>query len=164
MKKILDKADRFTKNAFCLILILFAVTLVAGNLIRPVRTVGAGAYEPSVEFESETETEVAITDEPMQVSLGEFYITVYTPYCDDGVWGYQTATGVKSEGLKTCAVDPSVIPLGTTILVDDICLKAVDTGSAVKGKVIDIFYDGTKEEATEWLSQVGTVHEVYEVK
>ena len=66
-------------------------------------------------------------------------------YCDGGIWGYQTATGVKSEGLKTCAVDPSVIPLGTTILVDGICLKAVDTGSAVKGNVIDIFYDGTKE-------------------
>jgi 3D (Asp-Asp-Asp) domain-containing protein len=159
MKKILDKADRLTKNAFYVVLILFAVTLVLGKVIRPVSTVGAGASKATT-----LTTEAVTNEEPMTVSLGEFYITVYTPYCDEGVWGYQTATGVRSESLKTCAVDPSVIPLGTTILVDDICLKAVDTGSAVKGKVIDIFYDGTKEEATEWLSQLGTVHEVYEVK
>lgn len=137
--------------------LLFAVGFFIGTFIlRPPVPNLAPEATPAV-------SDVEVTEE-LTVSLGEFRITVYTPYCDGGVWGYQTATGVKSEGLKTCAVDPSVIPLGTTILVDGICLKAVDTGSAVKGNVIDIFYDGTKEEATEWLSQIGTVHEVYEVK
>ena len=161
MKKILDKADRFTKNAFCVVLILFAILCSIGKAIESVGTVAHASSNASV-AES---TEVTEPDEePTIVSLGEFRITVYTPYCDGGVWGYQTATGVESKSLRTCAVDPSVIPLGTTILVDEICLKAVDTGSAVKGNVIDIFFDGTIEEAKEWLSQVGTVHEVYEVK
>jgi len=158
MEKFLSKADKVTKSAFCIILILFAVISIIGKSLEPVGTVAHAVTKASF-IGNKAET----TEEPTAISLGEFRITVYTPYCDGGVWGYQTATGVKSEGLKTCAVDPSVIPLGTTLLVDDICLKAVDTGSAVKGNVIDIFYDGTKEEATEWLSQIGTVHEVYEV-
>lgn len=161
MKKILDKADRFTKNAFCIVLILFAILCAIGKAIESVGTVAHASSNASV-AESTEATEP--DEEPTIVSLGEFRITVYTPYCDGGVWGYQTATGVESKSLRTCAVDPSVIPLGTTILVDGICLKAVDTGSAVKGNVIDIFYDGTIEEAKEWLSQVGTVHEIYEVK
>lgn len=161
MKKVLDKADRFTKNAFCVVLILFAILCAIGKAIESVGTVAHASSNASV-AESIEATEP--DEKPTIVSLGEFRITVYTPYCDGGVWGYQTATGVESKSLRTCAVDPSVIPLGTTILVDGICLKAVDTGSAVKGKVIDIFYDGTIEEAKEWLSQVGTVHEVYEVK
>ena len=94
--------------------------------------------------------------------LGRFKITVYTPYCDDGIWGYQTATGVKSRHLKTCAVDPRVIPLGSEIEVNGLKLKAVDTGSAVKGNKIDIFYDGTKKEAKRWVEkEFGTKHNVY---
>ena len=161
MKKILDKADRFTKNAFCVVLILFAILCAIGKAVESVGTVAhASSNAPVAESTEATKPD----EKPTIVSLGEFRITVYTPYCDGGVWGYQTATGVESKSLRTCAVDPSVIPLGTTILVDGICLKAVDTGSAVKGNVIDIFYDGTIEEAKEWLSQVGTVHEIYEVK
>lgn len=97
-------------------------------------------------------------------NLGSFKITVYTPYCDGGVWGYQTATGVKSRHLKTCAVDPKVIPLGSEIKVNGLKLKAVDTGSAVKGNKIDIFYDGTKKEAEYWVEkEFGTKHNVYVV-
>jgi len=158
MEKFLEKAETATKLGLCIVLALFAIVSVIGTIVEPVGTV---VYEePEAQFIG---NKTEITEESSEVSLGEFRITVYTPYCDGGVWGYQTATGVKSEGLKTCAVDPSVIPLGTTLLVDDICLKAVDTGAAVKGNVIDMFYEGKKEEATEWLSQIGTVHEVYEV-
>jgi 3D (Asp-Asp-Asp) domain-containing protein len=34
-------------------------------------------------------------------------------------------------------------------------LTAVDTGSAVIGQTIDIFYDGTPEEARAWLAGFG---------
>lgn len=95
------------------------------------------------------------------VNIGEFTITVYTPYCDNGRWGYGTATNTTSQHLKTCAVDPSVIPLGSTIEVNGLVLKAVDTGSAVKGNKIDIFYDGSVEEAYEWLkNDFGAKHTV----
>ncbi len=83
-------------------------------------------------------------------SLGEFKITVYTPHDDGGRWGYSTATGEQSKHLATCAVDPSVIPLGTVIEVGGYRLLAADTGSAVKGRVIDVFFDGTESEAEAW--------------
>lgn len=93
-------------------------------------------------------------------NLGEFKITVYTPHCDGGAWGYSTASGQNSEHLSTCAVDPKVIDLGSQLKVGNLQLKAIDTGSAVKGNVIDIFYDGSIKEAYEWLKGFGTKREV----
>ena len=101
------------------------------------------------------------TDYSSYNDLGTFYITVYTPGADGGGWGYQTATGVKSEHLATCAVDPSVIPLGSVIEVNGLILKAVDTGGAIKGNHIDIFYDGTSSEAINWVSNFGIYNNVY---
>lgn len=109
-------------------------------------------------------TTTAIATVNTKTSLGIFKITVYCPSSDGGKWGYATSTGVKSSHLKTCAVDPSVIPLGSTIKVNGLVLDAVDTGSAVKGNIIDIFYDGTKDEAMSWIADFGTSHEVFTIE
>ncbi|MPN28613.1 hypothetical protein SDC9_176056 [bioreactor metagenome] len=61
----------------------------------------------------------------------------------------------------TCAVDPAVIPLGSVLYVGDLQLVAIDTGSAVSGEVIDIFYDGTQEEARAWLAGFGDTAAVW---
>lgn len=121
--------------------------------------------------ERHTQQTAYISPQPKQVSeadpdappyLGDFRITVYTPECDGGVWGYQTATGATSQHLATCAVDPDVIPLGTVIdLGGVLSLVAADTGSAVRGNVIDIFFDGTKEQALEWVSGFGDTAPVW---
>ena len=105
-------------------------------------------------------TSVKTTTYETSKNLGTFYLTVYTPYSDGGQWGYQTSTGVRSTHLKTCAVDPKVIPLGSTIEVNGLVLKAVDVGGAVKGNHIDIFFDGTDSEAIAWLSSFGEYHTV----
>ena len=62
--------------------------------------------------------------------------------------------------MRTCAVDPSVIPLGSVIVVNGLTLKCVDTGGSVKGNTIDIFFDGTEAEALEWISEFGERAEV----
>ncbi len=77
--------------------------------------------------------------------LGEFRVTVYTPDCDGGRWGYQTATGEASQHLMTCAVDPAVIELDSVLYVGDLQLVAVDTGSDVRGNVADVFFGGSPE-------------------
>ncbi len=51
---------------------------------------------------------------------------------------------------KVIAVDPDVIPLGSTVWVEGYgYAKAIDTGSAIHGDRIDIFMDN-KEQMNEW--------------
>jgi 3D (Asp-Asp-Asp) domain-containing protein len=40
---------------------------------------------------------------------------------------------------KTIAVDPSVIPLGSKVLVNGVEKTATDTGAKVKGRHVDLF-------------------------
>ncbi len=135
------------------------VTTTNPNTTQTVPTTTVVTYTTTTE--QETENTTITTTVPVKTSLGYFKITVYCPSSDGGKWGYQTSTGVKSVHLKTCAVDPKVIPLGSTIKVNGLILEAVDTGSKVKENVIDIFYDGTKDEAMSWVSSFGTRHEVF---
>jgi 3D (Asp-Asp-Asp) domain-containing protein len=53
-----------------------------------------------------------------------------------------TRSGTRATEGRTIAVDPNVIPLGTWVYIEGIGLrKAEDTGGAVKGKKIDVYYD-----------------------
>jgi uncharacterized protein YabE (DUF348 family) len=94
-----------------------------------------------------------------QVSRGndnvskEFYVssTAYTAYCN-GCSGY-TSTGINlraNPNAKVIAVDPNVIPLGTKVYVEGYGYAiAGDTGRAIKGNKIDVFFS-TKAEAYSW--------------
>lgn len=68
--------------------------------------------------------------------------------------GYLTATGRKAvrnpDGYSTIAVDPSVIPYGTKLFVQGYGFAvAADTGSAIIGNTIDVFFN-TNQEAVHW--------------
>lgn len=73
--------------------------------------------------------------------IGKFKVTYYWPGEDR--WGHKTKTGVRSQHLRTIAVDPDVIPLNSKVIIkfpdSTRTMIAVDTGKAVKGKVIDVF-------------------------
>ena len=63
--------------------------------------------------------------------------------CSEGLVNSQgKPIGSTGEVLKanySIAVDPSVIPLGSDVLIGDKVYKAVDTGGAIKGKRIDVY-------------------------
>lgn len=66
----------------------------------------------------------------------------------------RTASGTtvrrNPDGYSSIAVDPSVIPLGTKLYVEGYGYAiAEDTGGAIKGNTIDVFFD-TAAECTQW--------------
>ncbi|RLQ91714.1 DUF348 domain-containing protein [Falsibacillus albus] len=83
----------------------------------------------------------------------EFFVnsTAYTANCN-GCSGH-TATGINlksNPNAKVIAVDPSVIPLGTKVYVEGYGYAvAADTGSAINGYKIDVFFS-SKSQAYHW--------------
>lgn len=95
-----------------------------------------------------------VTTEVVEVTKPTNTMTVVaTAYCScvsccgksDGI----TASGVKAKANHTIAVDRSVIPLGTHVLYNGTEYVAEDTGGAIKGNRIDIFFDNHSD-ALNW--------------
>ena len=79
--------------------------------------------------------------------LVEFQVT---GYCSCTICcGEKEERLTKSETVPrashTVAADPSVIPLGTRIVIDDVVYTVEDTGKAVEGMRLDIFFDSHEE-------------------
>jgi 3D (Asp-Asp-Asp) domain-containing protein len=84
----------------------------------------------------------------------EFQVTFYNDY------GTTFSGAVTEEGI-TCAVDPLTVKLGSWLWLympdgNETYCKAQDTGSAVIGKVIDIYMPLSDEE----LLEMGRIHSV----
>lgn len=74
-------------------------------------------------------------------SLGEFKITAYCPCricCGEWSDGITASGTVAYPGV--IAVDPSIIPLGSVVMIEGNEYRAEDTGGAIKGNRIDIFF------------------------
>lgn len=80
-------------------------------------------------------------------SLGTYKLTAYCSckQCcgkEPGDPGYGiTATGATAVAGTTIAVDPRVIPYGSSVKVNDLIYMAQDTGGAINGNRIDVYFD-----------------------
>jgi 3D (Asp-Asp-Asp) domain-containing protein len=88
-------------------------------------------------------------------------ITAY--WLGEDEFGYKSSTGKRLVSGKSCAVDPKLIPYGTTLLIEGKAYQAHDTGTAVisrkaSGKsrlpVVDLFY-ASERQARRELARVG---------
>lgn len=75
-------------------------------------------------------------------TLGQFTITYYWPGEDK--YGRLTSTGNIAREGKTIAVDPTIIPYGSIVLINGNEYVAQDCGGAIKGNKIDIFVNSPK--------------------
>lgn len=134
---------------------ILALALLTGCGAKEVEPVAVPVPIP-VELPVEAVTE---PDEPV-VQQGIFDLVGYcaccTPYShmnrdEDG--RVLTASGEWVEIGECVAVDPEIIPLGSTVIIDGKEYKALDTG--VKGYVIDILM--THEEAHSFGCQTMTL-------
>lgn len=98
-----------------------------------------------VSMESIETISTEIIEEPELTSLGSFTVTAYC--CCKECCGKDTthpAYGITKSGKRategrTIAVDPKIIPLGSTVYLNGKAYTAEDTGSAIKGNKIDLF-------------------------
>ncbi len=79
-------------------------------------------------------------------SLGDYTCTAYCgcAKCCGHTHGI-TKSGTKAKANRTIAVDTRHIPLGTKVCINGKWYVAEDTGKAIKGKRIDIFFDNHQE-------------------
>lgn len=139
-----------------IVICLIILIIIAGLLALPMLVYGLNLYDtPTTTEPTEVPTEVP-TEEPTSAptnpisgywkSLGEFRLTAYCPCqaCSCG-YGTMTSTGTVAQSKRTIAVDPTVIPYQSRVLIDGIIYIAEDCGSLVKDKIVDIFFDTHKE-------------------
>ncbi len=91
--------------------------------------------------------------------LGDFDVT---GYCSCSICcGEKAVSLTKSEtvprSMHTIAADPDVLPMGTRVVIDGVTYTMEDIGMAIKGNMIDIYFD-THEEALNYGRQKKKVY------
>ena len=120
------------------------------------KSTGEGVFAEAVEGVTETGGNAGVLEgQPIMVSadsslrpLGVFHITHYCQ-CSIccGPWANGiTSTGVTATTNRTIAVDPTVIPYGSKVVINGQVYVAEDCGGAIKNNRIDI-YMGSHAEA-----------------
>ena len=115
----------------------------AAESVEPVQTERSVVVEDDGRLPGDDipATEYAVWTGPELISLGEFTLTHYCPCevcCGEWADGI-TYTGTEATEGRTIAVDPDVIPLGSTVVIDGQEYIAEDVGGAIRGNRIDIF-------------------------
>ena len=109
-------------------------------------------HKPQAETPQEDPTETVPTGE--WISLGTYTLTAYCPcqLCcgehaldrpldENGNPIVYTSIGAVAQAGTTIAVDPSVIPYGSYVKIRGNVYRAQDTGGAIVGNRIDVYFD-----------------------
>ena len=107
--------------------------------VEPVESV---EVVETTESEEVTET-TEVTETLENTNLGKFKLTAYCACeqcCGEHANGI-TATGTIATQGRTIAVDPSVIPYGSEVLINGHTYVAEDCGGAIKENRIDVFFE-----------------------
>lgn len=103
------------------------------------------------------ENATSLEKPPTMTNLGAFKITAYCNCricCGKNSIHGLTRTGTVPQENHTISVDPRVIPLGSKVMIGGQIYTAEDTGSAIKGNIIDMYFNShqvAKEYGVKWL-------------
>ena len=142
------------KHALMAFVIAGLISSIAVTDYCSAVTEPAEEVKPKVTVEAEAEPEPVKEEEPVKetfwIDLGTFEITAYcTGTCCSSGTGI-TASGAVATVGRTIGVDPNVIPLGSTVKIvfrdgTEYIYIAEDTGSAIKGNIIDLLVSSHSE-------------------
>lgn len=114
--------------------------------------------ENEKEEEIEEENEEEVTNPTNLVNMGEFKLTAYCscakccgkyaynrPVDENGNEIVYGSIGERLIAGTSIAVDPNVIPYGTEVIIDGHTYIAHDTGGAIDGNHIDVYFDNHQD-------------------
>ncbi|MCQ2308088.1 MAG: 3D domain-containing protein [Bacteroidales bacterium] len=126
--------------------------LVGASTLSIPYAISRNKPKPKIEPTTEAAT-IYVTE-----NLGEFKLTAYCscskccgkwaknrPVDENGREIVKTASGARAVAGYTVAADPSFLPFGTIVYIDGKKYCVQDSGSAVKGKHLDIYFDNHAE-------------------
>lgn len=153
-----------------LIILVLLVALIISLAARPAASVEESAPTTIITTPSVSAAETEAANEPELIELGVFKTTAYcTCVKCCGIWSQEHPSRVGTDYVqktasrtiptagRTVAVDTNLISYGTVIVIDGHEYIAEDTGNAVKGNVIDIYFD-SHEDALEYGVQYKTIY------
>lgn len=125
------------------------------EVVKPAtsKVIAVGTKETAVLSASITRTDESVNISGLTTKDGVSFkykkvlknvtLTAYSSE-EDGI-GTRTASGTRVTEGRTIAVDKSVVPLGWWVYIEGIGFrKAEDTGGAIKGNKMDVYYDSLK--------------------
>lgn len=130
------------------------------SIIRVIET----RLNDSIKEIKNVEIDIPEEPEPEYEPLGQFELTSYCSCsrCCGGGANAITASGATVQANHTIAVDPDIIPLGSTVYIDGYgTYTAEDTGGVIKNNKIDIYFP-SHEEAIQFGVQYADVYLVEE--
>lgn len=136
--------------------------LIVAMLVYEPLMVSTVDTSPPVVNDTPIVEKAVVTPIEEPISIGKCKLTAYCkenyPHiCNNGD-SSRTATGTTPTANRTVAVDPSVIPYGSKVIIDGYTYTyiAEDCGGAIKGNRVDILFD-THREALEFGVQYAEV-------
>lgn len=179
MKKLTreERRRRSQRRLMYITYLLFLLLLLAWLLSYLVMTAEAGPVQYKAEIirddgrlpgdDTPATTRCYMTEDEIEANENELIeaallarshkledVTITFYCCEERPHICGTGTGITASGRRvtpyvSCAVDPDIIPLGSTIMIEHngemVYLRADDTGPAVKGNHIDIAVSGHQE-------------------
>jgi len=138
------------KNALIFVLFLLSAAMMMVGIINDMPAEAAEQQEipEAVTAEPARPAEPSKPPEhrPHAQSLGTFTLTAYCSCFEccgkfeGDPWYGITASGTEAAEGRTVAVDPEVIPLGSVLYINGERYVAEDTGGAIEGNHIDIYF------------------------
>lgn len=161
---------KFLKIFLAIIVILFIIFGNAYSLCSESCVNDVVTQEIEPQLKEEVQARETVVEEPKVVYMGNFVATAYcicydccgkTP--EHPAYGI-TASGKRATPGRTVAVDPYIVPLGSTVIVKvdgkEYEYIAEDTGSAIKGNKVDICYE-SHEQAKQFGRRIVEVKVIY---
>lgn len=138
MKKI--QKYKYVIIRLCLFVAFFVVGVMVGLSNRKTKIIKTETLVPEIR------TVYVEREHKSDVKEIKVKVTAYCPcvHCS-GEFGNMTATGEIAKEGRTIAVDPNVIPYGSTVIVFGKEYIAEDCGAAIVGNEIDIFFENHEE-------------------